>query len=32
MFILNPDGSCGSCGFPVAVETTTWGAVKALYN
>ncbi len=32
MFLLNPDGSCNSCGFPVPVEHTTWGAVKALYN
>jgi len=32
MFILNPNGSCGSCGFPVPVEHTTWGAVKALYH
>jgi hypothetical protein len=32
MFLLNPDGSCNSCGFPVPVEPATWGAVKALYN
>ena len=32
MFYMNPDGSCNSCGFPVPVEQSTWGGVKALYN
>lgn len=32
MLHVNPNGSCNSCGFPVPVEHTTWGAVKALYN
>jgi len=28
---INADGTC-PCGYPVAVEETTWGAVKALFD
>jgi hypothetical protein len=28
--IANPDGTC-MCNFPVPVEQTTWGGIKALY-
>lgn len=29
--VINPDHTC-PCQFPVAVEATSWGAVKALYR